>query len=185
MQYVLMTMLAALPLTAGPDTPPPAETVLAAPRTTLPEQVLPPGMPDDPLQRIAYRAVVQNEWPDTPQWKLDAYKIVLDRKITVQSVARRTTYCPRCSGTTCADGSRVREGICAASPNIPMHALVWLASDGLLKVCDRGGLVKVNGGSRARGENANFDVWVPDCAGGCWTGPGTLARVPWAMVAVW
>jgi len=185
MQYLLMTMMAALPLATAPEAPPPTATVLAAPRTTLPEQVLPPGLPEDPLQRIAYRAVVLNEWPDTPQWKLDAYRIVVDRGITVQGAARRTTYCLSCAGRTCADSSPVRDGVCAASPNIPMHALVWLASDGLLKVCDRGGAVKVNGGCRSRGESANFDVWVPDCAGGCWTGPGTLSRVPWAQIAIW
>jgi hypothetical protein len=185
MQYVLMTMMAAWPLAAPPEAPMPTPTVLTAPKTTSPEPDLLAAMPEDPLQRIAYRAVVLKEWPDTPQWKLDAYRIVLDRDIKLQGTARRTTYCPSCSGTTCADGSPVRDGICAASPNIPMHALVWLASDGLLKVCDRGGAVKVNSGCRARGETANFDVWVPQCAGGCWTGPGTMARVPWAMVAIW
>jgi hypothetical protein len=159
--------------------------VLAAPKTTLPDAIQLAGLPEDPLQRVAYRAVVLNEWPDTPQWKLDAYQIVLDRDITVQGMSRRTTYCPSCAGKTCADGSPVREGICAASRNIPMHALIWLASDGLLKVSDRGGAVKVNGGCRSRGESANFDVWVPDCAGGCWTGPGTLSRVPWAQIAIW
>jgi len=184
MQYVLMTMLAGMPFATGPEVPPQPPTVLSPAKTSPPGQVFPLGMTDD-LQRTAYRAVVLREWPDTPQWKLDAYKIVLDRKITLQGVARRTTYCPRCSGTTCADGSAVRDGICAASPNISMHALIWLASDGLLKVCDRGGAVQVDGGCRGRGESANLDVWVPSCEGGCWTGPGTLARVPWAVVAQW
>lgn len=185
MQYMLMTMLAGMPIQASPEATPPPPQVTAAPKITLPERITATDLPEDPLQRAAYRAVVLNEWPDTPQWKLDAYRIVLDQKITVKGFARRTTYCPRCSGTTCADGSPVREGICAASPNLPMHALVWLASDGLLKVCDRGGAVHVDGGCRSRGESANFDVWLPNCAGGCWTGPGTLARVPWAMVAMW
>jgi len=185
MQYVLMTVMAALPLAGGPEAPPAPLTQAAGSRATLPMANLPTTMPDDPLQRIAYRALALNEWPDTPEWKLDAYRVVLHHKITVQGVARRTTYCPSCSGTTCADGSPVREGICAASPNIPMHALVWLASDGLQKVCDRGGAVQVNSGCRARGENANFDVWVPRCVGGCWTGPGTLSRVPWAQIAIW
>ena len=183
MRYVLLTMVAAMPGMAQPAETPELDQMLipAVFRTTAPPAQV--NLPDDPLQRIAYRAVVLNEWPESPQWKLDAYRIVLDKDIKVQGRARRTTYCPSCSGTRCADGSRVRRGICAASRNIPMHALAWLASDGLLKVTDRGGLVKVEGGCRRRGENANFDVWRPRCAGGCWTGPGTLTRVKWAKIA--
>ena len=135
-------------------------------------------VPIDPLQKMAYQAVVQRLWPHIPHWKLAIYKRVLHEGITSDGLAKRTTYCPHCSSTGCADGSRVRDGICAASRNVPMHAIVWLETEGLLKVCDRGGAVRVPGGR----ESAHFDVWVPDCAGGCWTGPGTKRGVPWAVI---
>lgn len=137
-------------------------------------------LPADPLQRMAYQAVVLRLWPDIAKWKLGVYKEVLEHGYTAHGLAKRTTYCPHCSGTTCADGSRVRGGICAASRNVPMHSIVWLETEGLLKVTDRGGAVKVPGGA----ESAHFDVWVPDCAGGCWTGPGTRRAVPWAVIPV-
>jgi hypothetical protein len=185
MRYVLMTMVAALPGVHGAQAQPRLAMAPTTPRYGTAHPNWPTSLPTDPLQRDAYRAVVLREWPNTPQWKLDAYRIVLDRNIKAQGLARRTTYCPSCSGTTCADGSGVRDGVCAASPNIQMHAIVWLASDGLVKVCDRGGAVQVEGGCQSRGETANFDVWCPRCEGGCWTGPGTLARVPYAVVAIW
>jgi len=163
--------------------PEPAPSQLLPPvPSSFPPPMLPSVLPGDPLQRTAYRAVVLREWPRAPQWKLDIYARVLELGTTVNGQARRTTYCLRCAGRTCADGSRVRDGICAASRNIPMGSIIWLESDGLLKVTDRGGLVRVDGGSRSRGENANFDVWRPSCVAGCWTGPGTLARVPWALI---
>lgn len=142
-------------------------------------------LPADPLQRQAYRAVVLREWPDMPQWKFVAYQIVLAKNIMAQGRARRTTYCPSCSGLRCADGSRVRIGVCAASRNIPMHSLIWLATDGLLKVTDRGGLVRVDRSARRYRESAHFDVWKPHCVGGCYSGPGTKRGVPWAFIAQW
>ncbi|MEN6305404.1 MAG: hypothetical protein ABFD96_21960 [Armatimonadia bacterium] len=174
MRTLFMMALAATPLVAMADqqiamnvTPPPADPVAKA--ATL---------PTDPLQRIAYRAVVLREWPKAPQWKLDAYQEVLDKGITSKGAARRTSYCPSCSGTRCADGSRVRHGICAASKNIPMHSIIWLAGDGLLKVTDRGGAVKPH---PRHGESAHFDVWQRSCRG-CSTGPGTRKRVPFAVI---
>lgn len=178
MRTVMMVALAAaLPAAVSATEPPPELTL------PLPVPEVASVLPTDPLQRIAYRAVILKEWPDSPDWKLCAYRLVLDRDVTVEGQARRTNYCPSCSGRTCADGSPVRRGICAASRNVPMGSIIWLASDGLLKVTDRGSAVRVEGGCQRRGENANFDVWCPRCPGGCWTGPGTLARVPWAMVA--
>jgi hypothetical protein len=185
MQLVTLLVLTAFPAPTVPAQAPEQLELLMPSRVTPPDEAPTDpwaGLPDDPLQRVAYRAVVLNEWPDTPQWKLNVYARVLDHNIQVQGAARRTTYCPRCAGRICADGSRVRDGICAASRNIPMHAIIWLASDGLLKVTDRGGLVRVDGRCQARGENANFDVWKPSCVAGCWTGPGTLPRVPWAQI---
>lgn len=174
MRTLLMMALAATPLVAMADeqiamnvAPPPGDPVARA-----------AALPTDPLQRIAYRAVVLKEWPEAPQWKLDAYQRVLDEGITSKNVARRTTYCPHCSGTRCADGSRVRHGICAASKNVPMHSIIWLASDGLLKVTDRGGAVKPH---PKQGESAHFDVWKRTCRG-CSTGPGTIRRVPFAVI---
>ena len=57
-----------------------------------------------------------------------------------------------------------------------MHAIVWLQTDGLLKVTDRGGAVRVPRG----GESAHFDVWVPDCS--CRSSQGTRRAVPWAVL---
>ena len=78
--------------------------------------------------------------------------------------AKCTTYCPRCSGNTCADGSHVRRGVVSASPNIPMHSRVWIEGYGELLVTDRGGAVKVGHGYTRKGETANFDIWVPSCS---------------------
>lgn len=138
----------------------------------------PQPAPADPLQRAAYQVVVLRELPDAAPWKLRIYSDVLLSGQTIDGRAKRSTYCPRCSGRTCADGSRVRPGICAASRNIPMHSLVWLATDGLLRVTDRGGAVRVPGGA----ENAHLDVWRERCAGDCWKGPGTKRRVAWAII---
>ena len=147
-------------------------------------------LPDDPLQRCATKAV-RGDFGRVPGWKLDFYQKVLDEGLTVDGKAKRTTYCPYCAGDTCADGSPVRNGICAASPNVRMHAIVWLATDGILKVCDRGGLVKVGTvkwkGKAVTctrpGESANFDVWVTRCKGSCWHGPGTKRHVPYAVLS--
>jgi len=75
--------------------------------------------------------------------------------------AKCTTYCPYCSGTTCADGSHVRRGTCAASPNVPMHSRVWVEGVGVLLVTDRGGAVKARRPYTRRGESAVIDIWVP------------------------
>lgn len=124
------------------------------------------------------------------KWERAAYEKIMAGKHSPVRRAKVTTYCPRCSGGTCADGSPVRRGICAASPNIPMHSILWVEGDGILQVCDRGGLVKVGTvtwrGRRVtctrKGESANLDVWVPSCAGGCWTGPGTRRLVRYVVV---
>ena len=129
------------------------------------------------------------------KWERVRWEQIAAGKIAFTGYAKRTTYCPSCSGKTCADGSPVRRGVVSASPNVPMGAAVWLESDGLLKVCDRGGLVKVGTVTRRGkdgkvrritctrpGETANFDVWVPRCAGGCWTGPGTKRMVRYVVV---
>lgn len=176
MRTLLMAALAAAPLMAVAQdqiamtvNPPPADPINAYAK-----------LPTDPLQRIAYRAVVLKQWPEAPKWKLDAYQRVLDNNITVRGAARRTCYCPHCAGNRCADGSRVRHGICAASKNIAMHSIIWLASDGLLKVTDRGGAVKPH---PRQGEAAHFDVWQTSCRG-CSRGPGTKKRVPFAVISV-
>jgi len=136
----------------------------------------------DPLQRCASKAV-SGVYGPLPSWKLALYKKVLDQDLTVAGRVKRTNYCPQCSGTHCADGSRVRRGVCAAPKSIPMHSIIWTQTDGLLKVCDRGGAVKSAPSKYLRkGEAHVIDVWVPDCPGDCWTGPGTVRQVPFAVV---
>lgn len=171
MRYLLLAAMAAAP-TVGMG-----QKLASLPTKPLEYEQRPSKLPADPLQRMAYQAVVLRLWPDIPGWKLAVYKQVLEHGYKAAGLAKRTTYCPHCSGTTCADGSRVRHGICAASRNVPMHAIVWLESEGLLKVTDRGGAVRVPGG----GESAHFDVWVPNCSG-CEAGPGTKRAVPWALI---
>jgi hypothetical protein len=166
--------VAGAPPAAQPQTEPEPCRVESSPPTAQ-------DLPADPLQRCATKALAGRFGKLAP-WKAHIYAQVLASGQTVQDLAKRTTYCPHCSGMTCADGSHVRLGICAASRNIPMHAVIWLASDGLLKVCDRGGAVRVGGGYTLDSETAVFDVWVPDCPGGCWTGPGTKRDVAWAIV---
>lgn len=169
MRYLLIAAMAAAPAIGM------AENVAMLPTRAMEQRAS--KLPSDPLQRMAYQAVVLRLWPHAPAWKLAIYQRVLDSGTKAHGLAKRTTYCPGCAGNRCADGSRVRRGVCAASRNIPMHSVVWLETEGLLKVTDRGGAVRVPG----RGESAHFDVWVPDCQG-CYTGPGTKRAVPWALL---
>ena len=142
----------------------------------------PDALPTDPLQRCATRAL-RGDYGRLRTWQGDAYRTVLAKGITVQGRAKVTRYCPQCSGRTCADGSRVRPGICAAPRRVPMHSLVFIAGEGLYRVTDRGGAVQWAPSRYLRsGELAVFDTWVPDCPGGCWTGPGTRRRVPFAVL---
>lgn len=149
--------------------------------------VLAPGtpqtLPEDPLQAHAYRVVVLKHPPDALAWKVRLYSDVLLSGQTIDGRCKRTTYCPRCSGRTCADGSRVRRGVCAAPRCVPMHSLVWVQGSGLLCVTDRGGAVQ-SAPSRylRRGERLVLDEWLPRCVGDCWTGPGTRRFVPYAIV---
>lgn len=172
MRYLLMAAMVAAPVVTL------AEQVAMTPSETATAATPAPALPKDPLQKMAYQAVVLRLWPTLPPWKEAVYKRVLAEGLTIDGHARRTTYCPACSGRHCADGSPVRLGICAASRNVPMHAIIWLETEGLLKVTDRGGAVRVPGGR----ENAHFDVWCPRCAGDCWNGPGTKRAVPWALI---
>lgn len=173
----LLLTLAGMTAAQRETEPKPCASVIIPQDATSPDFVL----PADPLQRIAYRAVIIEEFGPLPAWKLAAYKRVLQDGITVQGAAKRTNYCPRCSGGRCADGSRVRPGVCAAPKIIPMHSVIWLASDGLLKVCDRGGAVKA-WPSRflRRGEDVVIDVWQRSCGSSC--NAGTRRRVPYAVI---
>jgi hypothetical protein len=135
----------------------------------------------DPFRRCARKALA-GEYGALKPWQRTAYERGLRAGLTAARGAKRTTYCPRCSGRTCADGSPVRRGVVSASRNVPMHSLVWLATDGLLLVTDRGGWVKVGGRFTRAGESANFDVWKPRCVGDCWHGPGTKRRVPYVIL---
>lgn len=114
-------------------------------------------------------------------WQATALRDALARGVTVAGRAKRTSYCPRCCpGTRCADGSRVRVGVCAANRGIPMHSLLWVEGDGLLLVTDRGGAVRVGGGYTRAGESANVDVWRARCRGGC--NEGTRRNLPYAIL---
>lgn len=125
-----------------------------------------------------------------PQWKRDIYRHALARGVRVQGLAKRTLYCYHCAGTHCKDGTPVQLGVCAANPEVPMGAYVWLEGSGLYKVCDRGG--KVTRAYTRRGEDAVLDLWVPRCPGPahwsqhkrCWEGPGCRRAVPYAIVSV-
>lgn len=136
--------------------------------------------PTDPLQRAAYKVCVLHEPATVAPWKLALYQQILASGQTISGLARRTNYCPRCSGTHCADSSRVRPGVCAASRNIPMHSVLWVASDGFELVTDRGGAVRVGGGYTSKAENARIDVWQHRCGQTCQD--GTKRNVPWALV---
>lgn len=137
-------------------------------------------LPSDPLQRCATKAL-RGDFGRIPAWQLALYRGVIERGVTVQCRVKRTNYCPKCSGTKCADGSRVRRGICAAPKRIPMHSIVWTATDGLLKVCDRGGAVQAAPSRFLRaGEALVIDVWQPSCGPTC--EHGTQRRVPFAVI---
>ena len=144
---------------------------------------------DDPFRRHAAQTLAGQHGVQG-QWKLNIYRHALARGVRVQGLAKRTLYCPFCAGTHCKDGSAVRLGVCAANPEVPMGAHVWLEGSGLYKVCDRGG--KVTLAYTRSTESANFDLWVPRCPGPvkwtrhrrCWGGPGCIRTVPYAIVSV-
>lgn len=133
----------------------------------------------DQLQ-VAARKALSGAYGVLPAWKRQAYELVIAKGLTVDGLTRRTNYCRHSAGRRCADGSPVRSGICAAPKSIPMHSIVWLASDGLVKVCDRGGAVRVGGGYTDRYENMRLDLWRSRCGRSCLT--GTKRRVPWALI---
>lgn len=146
----------------------------------LSPSAVPQALPSDPLQAHAYRVVVLQQPADCPAWKVTLYARVIETGQTISGLARRTNYCPRCSGRTCADGSPVRPGVCAASRNVPMHSVLWTATDGLLLVTDRGGAVRVGGGYTGRRENARIDAWQYRCGRTCQD--GTVRNTPWALL---
>lgn len=134
----------------------------------------------DQLQ-VAARKALSGAYGVLPAWKRQAYELVISKGLTVDGLARRTNYCRHsCKGKICADGSHVRSGICAAPRSIPLHSIVWLASDGLIKVTDRGGAVRVGGKYTDRHENMRLDVYKNHCRGNC--NAGTQRRVPWALI---
>ena len=150
----------------------PDVTTDAAPATEV--------LPADQLQRCATKAL-RGDFGHVPAWKLALYRGVIERGVTVQCRIKRTNYCPKCSGRTCADGSRVRRGICAAPERIPMHSIVWTATDGILNVCDRGGAVQAAPSRFLRaGEAMVIDVWQPSCGPTC--EHGTRRLVPFAVI---
>lgn len=136
----------------------------------------------DPLQRHAVQVALRRNPPDAPAWKINLYMQVILSGQTISGRARRTNYCPLCSGPRCSDESRVRPGVCAASRNIPMHSVLWLQTDGLLLVTDRGGAVRVGGGYTNPRENARVDAWQYRCGRTCQD--GTVSLVPWALLVV-
>lgn len=139
-------------------------------------QDLGPRPVHDPLQKVTWD-VLNGKYNPVPVWKLAIYQKIWNENITVSGKARKTTYCRKCAGKNCADGSPVRNGVAAASKNIPMHSVVWIGCSGLKLITDRGGKVTVK-----KGRNADFDVWVPRCPVDCWRGPGTISSTPWAMI---
>lgn len=133
---------------------------------TLPQQ----APPTDPLQKAAASFLRQHK--DPADWKVKMYLQIVARGVSGRSLARRTTYCPNCSGTHACDSSPVRLGTCAASKNIPLHSIVWLEGVGFLLVTDRGGKVYVR-----EGMTADVDQWVPNC-----TGAGGTVTKHWALI---
>lgn len=111
-----------------------------------------------------------------PQWMDTVLRDALTCGVTATQ-ARVTNYCDKCdpSGTAAA-GGKLYVGMCAANPELPFGSIVWVQDVGLLRVRDRGGLVKLwvktRGGGRKwlvrGGETANIDVYVgAQCPGGC------------------
>lgn len=142
----------------------------------------PQQLPTDPLQKKAFLVLAgQHEVPD---WQLRYYVRAAELGKTIDGCSKRTTYCPRCAGKTCRDGSPVQLYHCASVKTWRgkgmKHAILWLQSDGILKVTDTGGAVTL--ANTRPGENMNIDVWKPSCKGDCWSGPGTYRKVPWALL---
>ena len=175
--FIITTLAAhASPLTTD------AHRAASVQPTTCPTAT--PATPQDALQACAAKALAGGYGP-LPKWKSDAYKLVLAKHLTVQGRAKTTTYCPCCDSSAYIGGTKYIPGVtCAANPEIPRYSIVWLQTVGMLRVTDRGGAVKITGKYVRRGETANFDRFVEHCEGGCWTGPGTVRNVPYAVIGV-
>ena len=126
-------------------------------------------LPSDPAQRVAYKAIVLRAYHLKP-WQRDGYQHMLDNNITVQGVAKTTSYSYHwesrrmAGGEWTASGSHVHSAGCAANPGIPFGALIW-TSYGLRYVTDRGDWVKlgyVRGVGRVTNgrEIANLDYYT-------------------------
>lgn len=161
----------------------PAPVPVGKPRVS-PAAAPPPvwQLETDPFRRCALKAL-GGEFGGLKPWKQRLYEEGLLRGLRADRVCKRTTYCPHCDPTgVFADGKRFALGNCAANHEIPLHSVVWLATDGFLTVRDRGGKVSTRY-TRGR-ETANIDVFTWDCPGDCWTGPGTKREVPFLIAQV-
>jgi len=137
----------------------------------------------DLLQIVAHKAVA-GKYGKVPRWKLDWYKRVIDRGLTVQGRCKLTYFGPfdppRMYGGPWAypNRHRVRLGPdhAAANREVPTGSIVWTRY-GLRVVVDRGGAVTL--ANTQPGESANLDFWWHHDLGTHHQEPYALLRRGW------
>lgn len=130
-----------------------------------------PMKPDpDPLQKHC-RAMLNGSLGRQATWKMRAARYAVATGQTADRTVWNTTFCPKCDNSgVCFDGTKLRDGICAANPEIPLHRVIWTADFGFAVVSDRGQHVKLR---YAHGRQLNIDSYIAGgCPGGCNAGNG-------------
>jgi hypothetical protein len=167
----LIVVLWSTPAAAKPNPNP-----TPAPRVTA-DELLTSAATTDPCQQHMIKLLTGKLGPQ-PAWKLNLARRTLRRGLTANLYTRRTTYCPSCSGTHCADGSPVRPGVAAADKSITLDSYIYLYGSGIVKITDRGGAVRVGNGFTRYPETHKVDLWVRSCS----KGPGTAKNVRMAIL---
>lgn len=132
-----------------------------------------PGLPSDPFQSCAIRAL-RGEWGKLPRWKRDAYIWGLAKNVTCAGRSKVTAYGHlwEPGGTVTASGQWVSTDFCAAPRSLAFGMVIWTPW-GLRYVMDRGG--KVTLAYTNNRENMNLDYYTV-------RGRGTSRSQPWAVV---
>jgi len=116
-------------------------------------------LPQDPFQRCAQKAL-WGWYGELEDWQWCAYDWGLAKGVSICGVAKVTSYGDRWEHESPYDcrGRRLQVGVCAANPEIPLDAIIWIDGVGLRRVADRGGKVKLHYTNNR--ESANLDVYT-------------------------
>lgn len=162
----------------------------------LAPQVIVPALPDPIIACLTGRLRQEPTHPlllwarnvmadgGSPCWKREAARrAILGR--TEADCAKTTNYCWQCDPSSRSGGNKYVPGwTCAASRNIAIGSVVYVAGEGLRLVTDRGGAVHVGGVYTRHGETANLDLFAGRrCPQGCNDGTRHGVRV-WVVAVL-